>query len=133
VIRFCQGGGYALMLAPGHGFDTASVNYGGLTKESESFLPQACPIVASYGAEDRFPGVREAFDRLGPVLEAAGIDHDLKLYTEAGHGFLNAHDPRDLPMWVKLVAKLSAASYHEESARDARQRIITFFDAHLKL
>jgi carboxymethylenebutenolidase len=59
VIGFCQGGGYALMLAPGHGFDAASVNYRGLTKESESFLPQACPIVASYGAKDRWPGVRE--------------------------------------------------------------------------
>ena len=132
VIGFCQGGGYALMLAPGHGFEAASVNYGGLTKESESFLPQACPIVASYGAKDRWPGVRETFDRLKPVLEEAKIDHDLKLYPEVGHGFLNDHDPAELPPWVKLVAKLSAAGYHEPSARDARRRIITFFDAHLK-
>lgn len=132
VIGFCQGGGYALMLAPGHGFEAASVNYGGLTRESESFLPQACPIVASYGAKDRWPGVRETFDRLKAVLEEAGIDHDLKLYPEVGHGFLNDHDPAELPPWIKLVAKLSVAGYHEPSARDARRRIITFFDAHLK-
>lgn len=132
VIGFCQGGGYALMLAPGHEFSAASVNYGGLTKESESFLPQACPIVASYGGKDRWPGVRETFDRLEPALEAAGIDHDLKLYPEAGHGFLNDHDPADLPVWVRAIAKLTAADYHEPSARDARRRIVAFFNAHLK-
>jgi carboxymethylenebutenolidase len=132
VIGFCQGGGYALMLAPGHGFAVASVNYGGLTNESESFLPQACPIVASYGGKDRWPGVRETFDRLVPALEAAGIDHDTKLYAEAGHGFLNDHDPAELPLWVKALAKLTAAEGHEPSAQDARRRIIDFFDAHLK-
>lgn len=132
VIGFCQGGGFALMLAPGHGFSVASVNYGGLTKESESFLPQACPVVASYGGKDRWPGVRESFDRLEPALTVAGIDHDLKLYPEAGHGFLNDHDPAELPLWIRAVAKLAAAEHHEPSARDARHRIVAFFDAHLK-
>jgi carboxymethylenebutenolidase len=60
VIGFCLGGGYALMLAPGHGFSVASVNYGGLTTETESFLPQACPIVASYGDRDKSPGCARA-------------------------------------------------------------------------
>ena len=34
---------------------------------------------------------------------------------------------------VKAIAKFAAASYHEPSARDARRRILDFFDAHLKL
>jgi hypothetical protein len=31
-----------------------------------------------------------------------------------------------------LLSKLSGTRYHEPSARDARRRIIAFFDAHLK-
>ena len=64
--------------------------------------------------------------------ESGKVEHDLKLYPGVGHGFLNDHDPAELPLWVKAVAKLAAASHDEASARDARRRITAFFDAHLK-
>jgi carboxymethylenebutenolidase len=131
VIGFCMGGDFALMMAPRRGVSAASVNYGGATEAVERALPEVCPIVGSYGAKDRWPGTRSVPARLESMLTAAGVEHDIKVYPDAGHGFLNDHDPAELPLWVKAIAKLTAASYHEESARDARGRIIAFLRAHL--
>ncbi len=82
-----------MLLAPGHGFSASSVNYGvGVPRDNytEGFLAGACPIVASYGARDR--ANRGTASRLGQVLEALGVDHDVKEYPGAGHAFLNDHE-----------------------------------------
>ncbi len=129
VIGFCLGGGFALLLAGMGGYDAASANYGGLTKKSLATLANACPVVGSYGALDK--ALSKEPRRIADTLSANSIPYDVKVYANAGHGFLSDHVDEEVPAWAMIMGKLSTNEYHEPSATDARGRIVAFFNEHL--
>ncbi len=130
VLGFCMGGSFALALAPSGRYAAASVNYGGLPKNAEHEVAGFCPVVASYGAKD--PTLRGTAARLNRLLAAADVERDVKEYPDAGHGFLEQIDWREVPLPLVLAGKLSGTRYHEPSAADARARILAFFDRHVR-
>jgi carboxymethylenebutenolidase len=94
-------------------------------KDADTFLAGACPIVGSYGAKDWT--LRGAAERLARALSANSIEHDVKQYPGAGHAFLNDHHDA-----LSRAMRIANIGFHEPSANDARRRIVSFFDAHLK-
>jgi carboxymethylenebutenolidase len=70
--------------------------------------------------------------RLEGSLAAHGVPRDVKEYPGVGHGFMNAHDPRDSTWVFRVLSWISNTRYDASATTDARRRITAFFDAHLK-
>ncbi|MCW2530235.1 MAG: dienelactone hydrolase [Pseudonocardiales bacterium] len=127
VIGYCMGGAFALLLAAHPGWAAASVNYGQLPKNIAEAIGGACPLIASYGGRDL--GLKGAADRLRTAAEQVGVTADVKEYPRARHGFMNritAVSP------LTPMLKVMGIGYDHDSAADAKRRILSFFETHLR-
>jgi carboxymethylenebutenolidase len=128
VAGFCQGGGFALIAGTQPGFSAAAVNYG-MVPSDRSHLDGLCPVVASYGGKDRIAG-RKMAKRLERHLTALGIPNDVKTYDRAGHSFFSQVD--GWQGWLARVPTPMAVGYDEAAAEDGWQRMLGFFDEHVR-
>ena len=126
VIGFCMGGGFALLLA-NDGYDAANANYGMLPSNMDEALAGACPILGNYGGKDK--QLKDAKEKLDSSLTKLGVEHDIKVYPEAGHAFMNPKQGGG-PVFGTLL-RISGAKPNPEAAVDAWQRIEGFFAKHL--
>ena len=66
-------------------------------------------------------------ERLEAALTALGVPHDVKVYPEAGHGFMDSR-----PAALAPLLALARLKYDKGAAEDAWQRIFAFFGTYLR-
>jgi carboxymethylenebutenolidase len=125
VIGFCMGGGFALMYAARAPLGVAATFYGDVPKNTDP-LKGVCPVLGGYGGQDRLFAAQGR--RLEKLLTELGIDHDVKVYEDAGHSFMSRNSGF-LP-WIGKIGPMKA-QYNPDAAENSWRRIESFFSRHL--
>ena len=124
VAGFCMGGGFALLLGTRERVAAAGAFYGDVP--SDDRLARACPVVAGYGGRDRLFAAQGR--RLDATLTALGKEHDVRIYEDAGHSYMN---DAGHPLLAWLTRPLMAVAYDPVAAEDSWRRMLAFFATHL--
>jgi len=125
VAGFCMGGAFALMLAVRSQVGVAASFYGDVPEQAAG-LEGACPVLGGYGARDRIFG--RAGERLERLLSQLGVEHDVVVYPNAGHSYMNHHGP--LLAWLGAVSPMRTG-FADEASEDSWRRMTAFFARHL--
>ena len=126
VIGFCMGGLYALLLGCANEMLRAVVDFYGMLRYDRATPEKPvspveltsglkCPLLGLFGEDDEIVPVAHV-QEFQKRLKKEGKNFEVHLYQGCGHAFFN--DTRD--------------TYRPEAARDAWEKTISFFAAHLR-
>jgi carboxymethylenebutenolidase len=124
VAGFCMGGGFALLLGTRQRVSAAGVFYGDVRPTDE--LARVCPVTGGYGGRDRMFAAQGR--RLIATLDTLGKEHDVRIYEDAGHSYMN---DAGHPLLALLTRPLMAVAYDPLAAEDSWRRMLAFFARHL--
>lgn len=126
VAGFCLGGGYAFLLGLTGKVRAVAPFYGRPPSPVER-LGSSCPVVASFGGRD--PMTRRSAEPVRAALAAAGVPHDVKVYPDSGHSFMN--DAADHPVVTALGRFTGMAGFNPADSEDGWRRMLGFFAEHV--
>ena len=112
AIGFCMGGTFAIAWACTDSRLKAIAPFYAANPRPIEAVSRMCPVVGSYPARDF---TARSGRRLDDELTRHQIQHDIKIYPDAGHSFFND----------------TGSSYKKDAADDAWLRVLSFFDERL--
>jgi carboxymethylenebutenolidase len=115
VMGFCWGGGLTNQLTVNSPDLKAAVPFYGRQPSPEDVPKIKTPLLIHYASDDE--RINEGIPTFEAALQEAAIDYQIFMYEGTKHGFFNDTRPR----------------YHEEAAKLAWERTISFFKQKLKI
>lgn len=118
AMGWCFGGGIALSFGlDGDNHEATAIFYGRLIADPEVLAGMDHEVYGTFGQLDQGPSPEQvlAFEQ---ALDAAGIEHDLHVYDDVGHGF-----------WLRLDGDMET---RREPGLHAWQRLKAYLDRTLR-
>jgi carboxymethylenebutenolidase len=114
-LGWCFGGDWSMQLALKEKMDATGLYYGQPVTDPKALSVIKWPILGIYGSADQSISVQQvkAFKQ---ALDSDGIQNEIYIYNGVGHAFANPSNP----------------NYAPNETKDAWQKTLAFFNAHLK-
>lgn len=116
VTGFCMGGTFALLLACNAKVEASVPFYGDVPVDTTLIGKLSCPVLFIGGEKDQWITV-EKMKRLETAFNQYAKHGEVRIYKGADHAFFNNTRPE---------------VYSKSAAEDAWQRVIEFFNKHLR-